>query len=217
MKGEFSGSLPAVIYNQANLYEGDLIYYFKTVFHRAQNLNNPYHNFRHVFHVLWLCHEACMYYHESLNPRDMRNLLIAAMFHDFDHPGIMGDDDLNIERAVRGLARHIHPKDHLHLDDIVKLIRATEWPYKTASETLALSAQIIRDADLSQCFSVAWIQQTLFGLASEWGKKPFDVLKGQIDFLNKLRFFTEWAQRRFPQSDIDEKLDEVRGLISLLE
>src|SRR5437899_12891226 len=84
---EVRGILPQIVRNDQDLYEGDLSHYLKVIFNHAINLNNPYHNFRHMFHVLWLCHEACKFYADGLTKRDKRNLLIAAVFHDFDHLG----------------------------------------------------------------------------------------------------------------------------------
>ena len=66
---EISGDLPKIIGNEENLYEGNLIYYFRVLFFRANNLYNPYHNFRHMSHVLWLCYKACQYYSHELPPR----------------------------------------------------------------------------------------------------------------------------------------------------
>jgi hypothetical protein len=58
--------IPKIINNESRLYEGDLMFYFRTLFFRSNNLYNPYHNFRHMLHVLWLCHEACRYYQQEL-------------------------------------------------------------------------------------------------------------------------------------------------------
>ncbi len=147
----------------------------------------------------------------------MRNLLIAILFHDFDHSGMLGEDDLNIERAVRGLQKHILPKDLPFLGEISALIReATQYPYVVAADQLSLSGQILRDADVSQVFSVAWIQQVIIGLASEWGKTPIDVLKMQEPFLRTLKFHTQWAKEQFPQRDIEAKIAEAHELIKLL-
>lgn len=88
MKDSDSVNLIGVIDDELNLYDGNLRYYFKVVFEKARNLNNPYHNFRHIFHVTWLCYKALAYYKENNKPidkNDARALLIAAMFHDFDH------------------------------------------------------------------------------------------------------------------------------------
>ena len=113
---EVTGDLPKIIGNEEHLYEGDMTFYFRTLFFKSRNLHNPYHNFRHTLHVLWLCHKACQYYQNQLTPRQMRNLLITALFHDFDHPGHPhpGENDpdrINIRIAIAGLRRYIMPAD----------------------------------------------------------------------------------------------------------
>lgn len=211
-----TGSIPDIIRNRENLYQGDLTYYFRTILTKAQNLRNPYHNFRHMMHVTWLCYQACAFYQEQLNPREMRNLLIAAMFHDFDHPGIRGNDDLNIERAERGLEECVVNIDRLSVGKIKEIICATEYPYSTPSESLSLCGMIIRDADAAQSLSVAWVQQTLFGLAAEWGISFEEVLTREITFHEKLRFETRWAQELFPAHTIEGKLRETKDFLALL-
>src|SRR3989338_911352 len=97
------GDIPQIIRNDDRLYEGNLIHYLRALVKYARNLNHPYHNLRHMLHITWLCYQACIFYGGTLTPRQMRNLLIAALFHDFDHSGLLGNDDLNLEMAVRGL------------------------------------------------------------------------------------------------------------------
>lgn len=210
------GTLPQIIRNYESLYQGDLIGYFRIVFNQARNLRYPYHNFRHMLHVTWLCYQACLFYRVDLDSRRMRNLLIAALFHDFDHSGMLGDDDLNIARAVRGLERYICPDDTGSLGDITTIIRATEYPYLVSSEKLGLLERIIRDCDLSQAFSVAWIQQVVIGLSQEWCRKPIEILESQTPFLRSIKFSTEWAQAFFPQETIEGKIKEVQELLELL-
>jgi hypothetical protein len=48
-----TGDLPKIIANQERLYEGSLTFYFRTLFYKSSNIYNPYHNFRHMLHVLW--------------------------------------------------------------------------------------------------------------------------------------------------------------------
>src|SRR6516162_1069264 len=177
---DVTGDLPEIVGNEERLYEGDLSLYFRILFFESSNLQNPYHNFRHTLHVLWLCHGACRYYQQQLTPRQMRNLLIAALFHDFDHPGhshpgAQDPDEINIEIALSNLRRYIAAEDRAFLPEIEALIEATHYPYKTKSEELGLLANIIRDADLAQAFSPAWIQQVVIGLALERGTAPIEV------------------------------------------
>ena len=145
----------------------------------------------------------------------MRNLLIGALFHDFNHSGKVGSDRLNIERAIRALKKYLAPEDQLYFKDICAIIRATEFPYKVSSETLFLSCKIIRDADLAQALDVVWLQQVVLGLAKEWGKEPIEVLKDQDRFLSNLKFSTEWAQREFPPDAIASKIAEAQRLLGL--
>jgi len=217
-----TGDLPGIIANEERLYEGNLKFYFRILFFESRNLHNPYHNFRHMLHILWLCHKACRYYQTQITPRQMRNLLIAALFHDFDHPGHPhpGEDDpdrINIPIAIAGLRRHIMPADRPFLPKIEALIEATHYPYKIGSDKLDLLGQIIRDADLAQALSPAWIQQVVIGLAQEWEVQPLDVLKGQASFLAGLSFCTRWAQQLFPAERIQAKVEEAEQLLRLLQ
>jgi hypothetical protein len=211
------GSLPEIIGNTKHLYEGDLTVYFRIIFNQAPNLQLPYHNFRHMMNVVRRSYEACVYYAGELSPREMRNLLITALFHDFDHTGTAGHDDLNIARAVSGFEKHVLAEDRAYVDDIVELIRSTEYPHAVASESLKLPMQIIRDADISQGLDTAWIQQVVFGLAVEWRMTPLEVLRMQIDFYRTLRFGSEWARQVFPQSAIEDKIVEATELLEILE
>ena len=212
-----TGTIPSIVRNDGGLYEGDLKHYFRAVFNHATNLNNPYHNFRHMTHVLWLCYQACVFYSGGLLKRDMRNLLIAALFHDFDHTGSAGSDVINITLAVSGLRRHIAPEDDGEHERIAEIIKATEYPHVVPPERVGLLSRIIRDADLSQALSVAWIQQVVFGLATEWGRAPLDVLRDQVSFQKKLLFHTEWAQQMFSRLAVDTKVAEVQELVEILD
>jgi hypothetical protein len=218
---EITGDIPEIIANAAGLYEGELISCFHAVFFNAGNLENPYHNLRHTLHVTWLCHDACRYYQNELTPRQRRNLLLAALFHDFDHPGHPhpredDPDRINIKHAIAGLRRYITPGDRAFLTEIEALIQSTHFPYKTHGDKVTLSGNIIRDADLAQALSPAWIQQVVVGLARELGLKPHDMLKAQPAFLAALRFNTQWARELFPRELIDTKIAEAEALLRLL-
>lgn len=212
-----NGTLPSILTNEDSLYEGTLIQYFKVIFNTSTNLRAPYHNFRHMLHVLYLCYQACIFYKDTLTPREMRSLLIAALFHDFNHCGVMGDDDLNISRAIRGFEKNMLKEDVESSSSIIDTIRATQFPYVTPSEELTLSGQIIRDADKGQPFSIAWIQQTVIGLSSEWDMKPIEILRGQPVYLEQLSFCTLWGQSIFTAEVIEDKIKETRAILGILE
>jgi 3'5'-cyclic nucleotide phosphodiesterase len=213
-----NGDIPRIIENKSGLYEGNLKPYFRAIFLNAKNLNNPYHNFRHMLHIVWLCYKACEYYRSQLTPRQMRVLLIAALFHDFDHPGHPHPgreepDGVNISLAIAGLRRHAAPEDRPYLPELEALIEVTRFPYPPREAALELCEQIIRDADLAQALSPVWLQQVVIGLAREWHVAPLDVLRMQPSFLGELRFNTEWARELFPRKFIEQKIDEAQQLL----
>jgi hypothetical protein len=211
-----TGDIPAIIRNTAGVYGGNLVRYYQIVF-LAPNVDHPYHNIRHMLHVLWLCWQACQFYDFEILPlRLRRNILISALFHDFNHTGLAGNDDVNIERAIAALKTHILPEDYDWFDEIRGLIEPTRFPYVVPSEELSLAAQIVRDADLCQAFSPAWLRQIIFGLAKEWGMTPLEVLQAQEPFLNSFHLQTEWARQTFPPEVIEEKIAEAKEHIDIL-
>lgn len=220
MTNPYVGDIVPIIRNDAGLYDGNLIHYFRVVFLKSQNIRNAYHNLRHMLHVLWLCNRAVLYYQKTETPLtqdQVRVLFIAALFHDFDHSGQLGEDDLNIERACRGLVKNILGRDADLLWEILECIRQTQYPHVRPSEHLTLSQQILRDADMSQALSVAWLQQVVVGLATEWSKSPVEVLRAQGGFHRSLSFSTAWANSMFPPEVIEAKIAEAEALLGFLE
>lgn len=220
VRPEIIGDIPKVIANSDGLYQGDLVAYFRVLFFEARNLNNPYHNLRHMLHVAWLGYKAVEFYRHEMSPRDARSLLIAALFHDYDHPSHSGpevSDQLNIEVAIAGLRRHLLPVDQDALPGIERLIRAMEYPYAVPARSLDLAGKIIRDADLAQALNSAWVQQVVIGLGAEAKLAPLEMLRSHRSFLGALRFNTEWARQLFPRHLITAKIDEAESLLHLLE
>ncbi|HMP67578.1 MAG TPA: hypothetical protein PKA60_02415 [Candidatus Paceibacterota bacterium] len=210
-------TIPAIIRNDECLYEGNLIKYFQIIFSTAQNLSLPYHNFRHMFGMLWNGYDACRFYKGTASSIGMRNLLIGIMFHDYNHSGMLGDDDLNIARAIRGLKKHVLEEDKKNLEKIIQIIEATEFPHKNRTDRhLNLMEMIIRDADMMQVFDVSWIQHVIFGLSAEWAKTPLEILRMQESFLRGIKWNTTWAKEKIPQEKIEEKIKEVNNLLVIV-
>lgn len=214
------GTIPEIMSNcvsgYENICEGHLENYYHAVFYNAKNLYHGYHNYRHMFHFAFFGFQACIFERESWSPRQMRNLLIACIFHDFNHSGKKGPDEINIRLAIDGLYAHLTKDDMKHLDDIISLIWATEFPYKVDSDKLSLCCRYMRDLDMTQSLGEAWIQQVPLGLAQEWDIPPIEGLKMQPDFLRKLRFCTEWARQMFPQELIDNRIREAEHHVRIL-
>ncbi len=185
-----------VLNNTEEFYEGNLWYYFGIIFN-APNVDNPYHNFRHLMHVTCTVYIAGKYmnYHKEFGKESFRALLIAAMFHDYGHSGIMGNDKAEVDRSISEMKKHLLPHDSDFVDQIETFIRATQFPYVECEQNLG--TDIIRDADMSPLFDDVWIQQVIFGIAKEMRVSPRKMLENQLIFIPSMIFHTKWAKEKF--------------------
>ena len=210
----FTGSIAVIANNDEGFYEGDLWHYLRLVF-LAPNIHHGYHGLRHMLHVLWACYEAVRHYLAlgGITKREARNLLIAALFHDYDHVGRGGNDAVNIVRAIAALREHVMPEDEPYLEEIIAIIEATEFPHKDLGDSPSLSQLIVRDADISQVFGPAWIGIILAGFGSELGKTPIEMLEQQIGFLSEVEFHTDFGKVYFGERAIVAKIAETKALL----
>ncbi len=216
-KKSFIGDIPHIINNFDNLYQGDLRPYARVIFN-ASNIYHGYHGLRHMLHVTWVCYQACSYYGRlrKLTPREMRNLLIAAMFHDYGHVGKQGDDVHNITAAIKGLRDNLLAEDEQCLSEIELIIEATQFPHSDLSKNPKLEQLIIRDADMSQAFGPAWIGEILTGLGSELGKSPREMLEQQLRFLQEVHFHTDFGKVFFGTEAIKAKIAEAEAILDII-
>ena len=199
-----------IINNSEGLYEGDLRYYYKFIFY-SPNANNPYHNFRHMIHVMCSVYEAAKF--SSLPPRKFRGLLLGGLVHDYAHSGKMGNDRQEILVALKSLKEFILDEDKYLLPEIEEWLWATEFPY--SDKPISMDAGILRDADASQAFSDAWLQQNVFGLAAEMNIPATTCLEKEIEYLENLKFYSDWGREvLFPK--VSKKIFEVKELLDLL-
>lgn len=207
--------LADIINNSDEFYSGNLRHYFKCLF-SARGANNPFHNIRHSLDVLIKCYDGLLFYKDRIIDKSARRaLLVAAIFHDFGHTGRSGNDDVNIILALRGFDKHILPEDAGIREMVLSLIGSTEYgPAGHVKLNNTLLSQILKDADLSQVCSQAWIRLVIFGLAEEMQTTPESILRMQESFLSKTKFYTDWARQKF---DLNEKIEEARQLIEILD
>jgi hypothetical protein len=199
-----------IILNKEGLYPGDLKPYFRAVWN-ASNVNLPYHNLQHMLAVTCSVYEGCKFY--DISGVHMRNLLIAALFHDYNHTGLVGDDEVNIKIAVEGLKKHILLEDSDSLITIVSYILATQFPHKEGYDNLLM--QIIRDADITYTMTEDWIQ-IILQLGVEFNLTPNQMLMGQIPFIqNTLKLSSEWAINNYSEK-IQERIEEINLIIETL-
>jgi hypothetical protein len=127
-----------------------------------------------------------------------RELLIAAMFHDFNHSGGEQLDSVNISRALTGVStffKEFCGTGYPHLIHIC--IKCTEYPFVV--EPCTIEQRIIRDADLMQFRYPNWQHMYEANLKREIEVKighPIpdeDMLKGQSKFWADVVFYTDWG------------------------
>ncbi len=173
----------------------------------------PYHNFNHLLTVVRYCFEGSSYY--SLDEKDERELLLAALFHDVNHSGGKDSDDINVKVAKSTVTNFIRDYNiDVDIDEVCKIIDATQYPYVIESKDLDLTQEIIRDADLMQVFEYNWIQQNMMGLCSEMGVTMDKMIVGQKQFLMSAQFNTEWGKEKQSEKweDVLNKLDDLEML-----
>lgn len=206
-----------ILNNKDSIYRGNLHYYFKQLFN-SRGVNNPYHNIRHACTILIRCYQALQFYIEKTKEVDLelnRAFLISAICHDYNHSGRSGNDDLNIKLALRGVENIILDKDEHLLENIYHFISQTEFgPRGHVYESKSEYDKMIKDADLSQICSDAWIRMIIFGLAEEMGLSPIKMLELQESFLSAVRFESEWGQQFLPM--LQEKIQESKELLKIL-
>jgi hypothetical protein len=214
----FTGNIPRIINNNDCLYEGDLRHYLKVIF-EAPNIHHGYHGLRHMLHVTWACYEACLYYAKlgKLDTRRRRNLLIAALLHDYGHAGKSGDDAANIKVAIEALVQHLLPEDAAYTEEIISILGATQFPHADLGKEITLEQAIIRDADMSQAFGVVWIGDILAGFGNELGKTPKEMLLQQQKFLSGLKFHSDFGRVFYGEAAIKAKIGETLALLDILD
>lgn len=201
--------------------------YFKYFYSFNRSHDAPYHNMYHTYCMVLNCYEGA--YHEKVSERATRVLLLAALFHDFDHTaGENGaTDDINIPRAIEGLRvadryaraayRGLSPTD---LQYVIETIAVTKYPYEKKPE-LPID-MIIRDADLMQPYETDAITLTnqYLGLKTEierQRKTTFtrsEYAEGQKAWLEtNVHWYTSWAEKKAKALDWDSAIERLRGLI----
>jgi HD superfamily phosphodiesterase len=203
-----------IITNKDNKYPGNLEHCFRVVW-QATNVMLPYHNMRHMLHVMWNTYNGAMFY--KIGGRTLRNMLIAALFHDFGHTGNTVDDSINIAIAIAGLEHNLLPEDVPYRSEITSYIKATEMPSSTIDNAEEnLPKLILRDADLSYTLEDVWIQPVNFGLNFEMGISTEKILKFQETFLTKILVLsTDWAKQKYSQK-IKDRVEEANEMIKVL-
>ncbi len=190
--------------------------YLKQLILNNSGNNNPYHNFHHsltiIKNIYFICKDL------KIDEYHTRLMIIAGLFHDFNHSGGKEkDDSKNIEEAIKAFRKYSSEESIPDEKFVESIIEVTRYPY-IKTEGLTIYEKIIRDDDLLQGCETNFIQQILFGLGKEMNnvdKLTIDGLNGQIKFMENTNFHTEWAKKKAKEKFVS-LFEDCKYLINVL-
>ena len=176
--------------------------------------SNPYHNFSHSLSVMKNIYALGVLV--GLEDDKLRLMLIAGLYHDFNHSGGKFSDIENIKRALKAVDK-LSTETKENKLFIKSLIRCTEYPFK--EQELNKYQKIMRDADLMQWLEPNFIQHVLFGLNSELNgsyclKK--ETIENMIKFMTDATIFTDQGKILI-KNGIKSVIEDCNYLIEILK
>ena len=185
---------------------------FKYILLNSKSNNGPYHNLNHLLTVLKYCYLGAS--SEGIkDEKELRELLIAAIFHDVNHTIGKEKDDVNVQNSKDAIDKFVKQEEvDADTDYMNKLLDATQYPYVIEGKDLDLKQGIIRDADLMQVFEYNWIHQNIAGLSSELKMDFLDFVQPQRKFLESAAFNTDWGKKMHK-----DKWDDVMKQYEMFE
>ncbi len=196
----------------------DNLYYKALNYININNLSNnlPYHGIDHLYSVFESSYNSIQkikvrFYFDLLKYE--KELLIASLFHDYNHSGGKLPDSENIINAIKGLTEFHSLNNEFDLEYASYLIKCTEYPYVVNENELTLEAQIIRDADMCYQFQDLSIVKLYQGLRVEFNKTLPEFLDNQLKFTENLKFYLdfnnlEWNKIKHKRINEIKKLQE---------
>jgi hypothetical protein len=159
--------------------------------------NLPYHNTRHCINVF----NSAIDNADSIgiiNNDDVINLGVTCLFHDINHSGGKLDDQQNIQISVTEFLKFYMSlsdrlKDYIDIIKVNELIQYTIFP-RIATPTFIIE-KIIMDSDLIQCYDIDWFIFTIKGLSDERCISVSQTISDQINFINNVIYYTDFAQK----------------------
>jgi len=156
----------------------------------------PYHNFNHSLYVMHYANKA---YRDAECCPPPKELLVAALFHDFGHGGgVFVNDRRNIELAVDGFVTfntECKLFGNQSAQCVRHLIRATEYPHKPLNE-FNIRVAALRDADMMQNCNETLLANYV-GIKSEMFRhlSYAEYTQKTIEFLQGIKYETSYGQR----------------------
>jgi hypothetical protein len=186
---------------------------YKYIMKNNNSYNLPYHNNFHLEHVSLFVIKGCEYF--NIEKSYQKLMIVASLFHDFNHTGSGKDDDVNILKAVEGFLEYNNEYEKFIEDEvkfITELIKSTRYPYLKVCEDLNIYQQIIRDSDILQGpFCQNYLNGVVFAIAKEANIDLEKMLSGQKEFLKNTTFCTDWANELYKNvlPEVIKKIDEI--------
>ena len=157
----------------------------------------PYHNLFHTQCMALSCQIGALT--ADLPPSEQRALMLAALFHDYDHSGGRTSDAENIQRACEALrqaAKVLNLPEDLVARSLV-LIASTQFP--PAAEAKDEAERIIRDGDMCQMLYDHWFEQVYMGLRAEMAHSRGSMTLSQFcdlqrSFFGGLQLHSSWGK-----------------------
>jgi len=191
----------------------------------------PYHNNTHLYHMARIADQLLLTSNLYVGRKPEVALVLACLFHDFDHSGGKLSDRENIDRAIAGLRWFAETglgqktRDRgIDFDEVEALIRVTEFPF-IHTPTTELE-RCIRDADVLYSFSTVGVAHVVGGLRKEIAVmtgnmiEPKAFVEKQREFVNGLHLYTEpgrylWQKAR--TIVLDEQIRYIKDTYGLVQ
>ena len=138
-----------------------------------KSISSPYHNIDHVMTMISMIIDCKGYRFqdtETFSEQDWNDIVVATIFHDFNHSAGRYDDKINIINAKEAYITYCTSKNMKCKHIICDLIDATQYPYIDNAHT---SMQFfMREIDvLSGIYHNHYFTHTFIGLRTELRKE----------------------------------------------
>lgn len=190
--------------------------YFGIVINKSSSNSAPYHNLYHVLCMVKNCYYIAN--DEGLDTNEIKKILLACLFHDFNHSMGEKSDEENVKNAIVAFEKYSEEDDATN-QEVIQMIKSTQYPYIIPESVLGIKEKIIRDADLLQWCEDNHLQQIVFGLLKTEMKNTGNLkknLEGQIKFINSIKMHTNWAKRKFDKFK-NIRLEEYEFLKNMVD
>lgn len=189
---------------------------FKYIIKNNKSNGAPYHNLNHLLTVTKAVYDGVSE-ETTADDKMMKEMLITAIFHDFNHSAGKTTDDKNIEEAKKGIKNFLkEEKIDADFKFISEVLDATQYPYIIDKKDLNIYQGIIRDADIVQVMMYNWIHQSAFGLSQEFGKSFEEFIPAQKKFIESVEFNTQWG-KNLKEAHWDKVVKETEMLESIFK